>query len=477
MPRVEILKKLNLFTPSTVGLLCDDELTISIHGKGHNYYKYEDDSFFLTNFHHYPVIIDDDGTQWVEANRYLLNRLKCFNTVSHRTLESIAYDLANFRKWQVDEEVDFLRITPRPRARPTYRYVAYLHGEVRLGKIKASTAKRRVSTMQGLYRWLADDVGGFLHDLWEENEVSVRFKSDYGSSHTKSITSTDLTRSFKVSRSSDDYGDYINDGGKLRPLPQEEQISVLKALQAIGNTEMTLSFLLALTTGARLQTVFTLREQNFDQDENRNTNFYRINVGGRTLVDTKYDKEIVLHIPKWLYLRVKIYLNSNRYNHRTSISKAKTEDNSQQYVFLTRTGQPYYMAKSDSSKFSYNSPPRGNAITQFIRQQLKPKLIEMGCDFEIRFHDLRASFGMNLLESRLGSLENREASLTPNKPDFLTVLTYIQARMGHSQVRTTEAYLNYREKHEVAIHVQSEFESYLEELITNEGGDNHALDS
>lgn len=38
---------------------------------------------------------------------------------NHRTLESIATDLAYFRSWLEEEEIDFLVITPRARARPT----------------------------------------------------------------------------------------------------------------------------------------------------------------------------------------------------------------------------------------------------------------------------------------------------------------------------------------------------------------------
>lgn len=57
-------------------------------------------------------------------------------------------------------------------------------------------------------------------------------------------------------KSNDDYSEYIDDSGKLRPLPKDEQVALIQALKAIGNTEMTLAFFLALATGARLHTAF-----------------------------------------------------------------------------------------------------------------------------------------------------------------------------------------------------------------------------
>ena len=69
----------------------------------------------------------------------------------------------------------------------------------------------------------------------------------------KSFISTDLTKSFRAVRGSNEYSEHINDGGKLRPLPKDEQQALVESLKRIANTEITLAFLFALTTGARLQ--------------------------------------------------------------------------------------------------------------------------------------------------------------------------------------------------------------------------------
>ena len=97
--------------------------------------------------------------------------------------------------------------------------------------------------------------------------------------------------------------------------------------------------------------------------------------------------------------------------------------------------------------------PEGNAVTQFILQQLKPELKRLGHSFSIHYHDLRATFGMNLLEEKLACLENSS--------DLFNVLMHVRDRMGHNNIHTTENYLNYRKKYHLAVNTQSEFEKYI----------------
>ncbi|MHC5554765.1 tyrosine-type recombinase/integrase [Vibrio parahaemolyticus] len=460
--RVEVIRKLECYEPSTVEFVGSH--ICSAAAKSRDYYRHPAQDVAHDVFYHYPMIVDPDGSLWAEANRYLLSRLNGFVPVKRRTLESIAGDLAHFRRWLLKEEIDFLTDTARPRARPTYRYCAYLHDEIRFGKLKARTAKRRISSVQNFYRWLVVDGVKFEYPLWLENDAALMFKDARGFQKSKSVKSTDLTRSFRVVKSNDDYSEHIDDGGKLRPLPKDEQVALIHALKAIGNTEMTLAFFLALATGARLQTVFTLRRQNFLDEPYKGAVSHRIKVGDGTPVSTKYGKQMVLLVPLFLYRRVQIYMNSERCHQRMKLSKHVYPENSDQYLFLTRTGQPYYMAENDPFAFLYLNPPRGNAVTQFIRQQLKPELYRHGYEFKFRFHDLRATFGMNLLESFVIQMSKAEPHLVV-KADMTKALMLVRSRMGHTSIRTTEAYLNYREKYRVALDLQSEYEAYLESML------------
>ncbi|EOI6448308.1 tyrosine-type recombinase/integrase [Vibrio parahaemolyticus] len=463
--RVEVIRKLECYQPTTT--YDDGEVTVMKAHDGPEFWAKKSSSLFNDFSYHYPVVLDPDGSLWGQANRYLLSRVSQVTPPSHRTLESIANDLACFRRWMLDEEVDFLAIPKRMRARPTYRYCAYLHDLVRFQTIRPNTAKRRMSTVQNFYRWLELDGVEFPYALWIESDSHLSFKDSRGLQYRKQVKSTDPTRSFRAKRQSSDYDEYLEDGGKLRPLPKDQQIALVEALQCIGNTEMTLAFLLALTTGARLQTVFTFREQHIADIPRDGTTAKRIKVGYGTSVNTKYGKQMVLLVPIWLYNQLQIYSRSPRRMGRIARSPHAYPKSEDQYLFLTRAGKPYYMATNDPFEFLYRTPPRGNAVTQFIHQQLLPELNHQGHDFSIRFHDLRASFGMNLVESLLESFKLKDAP-DERQPEFFQALMYVRERMGHNSLTTTEGYLNYRKKFKVASHIQNEFEEFLKTLINGE---------
>ena len=375
MVRVEIIHRLDLYEPTAHVAKINKRRVLQHSEPLPKFGVRPSEVFDHDAFYHFPIVVAEDGSPWEEANRFLMNRLTGVLPAKHRTLESLAGDLRHFRQWLVDEGVDFLQIPMRARARPTYRYCRYLHDEIQRQNIKPGTAKRRMSSVQNFYRWLSVDGYEFDQPLWLESEVNMMFKDRHGFQRQKAVKSTDLTRSFKAAKNSDEYGEYIQDGCKLRPLQKEEQIAVVESLRRVGNIEMLLAFLLALTTGARLQTVFTLRFQHFEAPLREGLTSHRLKVGYGTLIDTKRGKQMVILIPAWLCQRIRLYLHSERYQQRVLKSKHVYKSDGQQYAFLTKTGQPYYMAHDDEFAYLYRSPPRGNAVTQFIRQQLRPELL------------------------------------------------------------------------------------------------------
>lgn len=74
-----------------------------------------------------------------------------------------------------------------------------------------------------------------------------------------------------------------------------------------------------------------------------------------------------------------------------------------------------------------------------------------------KFHDLRASFGMNLLESQLQHL--------PEEHSAMTAVEYVQARMGHRNISTTLQYLNYKSRLQWRSKIQHEYESSLMKYV------------
>jgi hypothetical protein len=299
-----------------------------------------------------------------------------------------------------------------PGLMPTYLFCAFLHDAINNGTMGRGTAKRRMGVIQNFYRWLIQDGVKFENPLWQEQDAFISFKDSRGFIGSKKVKSTDLAGSIKINKQHNDYSEHIEDGGKLRPLSKAEQTMLIKALKAIGNPEMMLSFLFSLTTSARLQTVFTLRRCHFESIYPKNQSVIPLQAGTGTLVDTKYNKTMVLLIPYWLYQRIHIYMRSARALRRFRHSDYVYGPENHQYVFLTHAGLPYYITSQDPFIEQFKIPPKGNAVTQFIRQQLQPELKRLDHTFKIRFHDLRATFGMNLLTEKLTQLPEKEDLFT-----------------------------------------------------------------
>jgi len=458
--KVEVIRKLDIYKPIAHGIINSREIKTQ---KNKTYFAEPHDDFVHHQSYHFPVILLKDGSPWPDGNRYLLHKTKGIMPAKHRTLDSIARDLIDFRRWLDNEEIDYLYFSKRTWGKPTYKYCSYLHEHIKSKKIALTTAKRRMQSIQGFYRWLELDGRVFKHSLWRENDTYISFKNHHGFIKRKNITKTDLTTSFRTAKNTNNYSNQIEDGGKLRPLTTKEQYAIVQALKDISNIEMTLAFLIALTTGARLQTVFTLRKSNFESVISDKKSYIKINTGAGTPVNTKYGKQIVLFLPHWLFERAQIYISSQRYSSREKKSPHIYPNIDQQYAFLTRGGKPYYMANDDPFESLYRTPPRGNAITLFIRQQLLPQLKKLNQNFTFRFHDLRATFGLNLLKQKFNSC-NEAKSYTMNDPELLTILMYLKERMGHSDITTTMRYINYNVNFKTSMKIQNKFEKHLQNI-------------
>jgi len=434
-----VLKKLDIYTPIS------KDKTV------------QNDDFDIDNFLHFPILINDDGSIWKHGSLYLLSKLKNYQKPSPKTLDSIASDLKHFKEWCNNEDIDYLS-APRKILRPTYLYRSYLQQLLRNGKISPNTIKRRMSAIVGFYEYLINEEGiKFKFPLWESGITSIIYQDNQGFKYSKQVKTKDISRVAATSNT-DLFDNTIIDGGRLHPLSHEQQIALVEALKAIGNIEMTLSFLIALTTGARIQTVFTLRKKHFEKVIKENEDEVRIKVGYGTDCDTKFNKLHTLILPTWVYNKVQIYLNSPRYKKREERATHIFDEANKQYIFLTNRGTPFYVTHDDPYRNQYKEVPNGATVRQFILSSLKKQLKKKGLDFNFSFHDLRATFGMNLLDKLMTLVDKKELKLSH-------ALIHIKERMGHSSLSTTERYLNFKEKHKIKEQAQDNYETFLMELL------------
>lgn len=413
------------------------------------------------NYNLLPVVLDSDGVPWDIANIYILSRLQATAFPEMTTFAGIADDLGAYKEF-LDEkpDIDFTAFPQNKLRRPTYRYNGYLKQKLFAGEVEPSTVKRRMSSVVAFYRWMIQE--GILspdNDPWQEREYLASFKTTEGFKMSKTVKSTDLA--IKAPVKDVPHEGTILDGGRLRPLPQTEQLWVLEALSYLDNTELTLIHLLALLTGARIQTVLTFRVMHVIKNYPASVAKISITCGPGHGIDTKNDVVGVLQIPRQLYGLLQTYARSTRAKNRRM--KAPGGDADDQYLFLTQQGTPYYQAKIERMQFNpdlrIRHQKKGQTVRQFITDHVIP-YVQAHHDpgFHYKFHDLRASFGMNETDRQLDLVEQGKIKLSDAR-------RHVQKLLWHASSATTDLYLDYRRQMEMVWAAVDGYEAYIASLI------------
>jgi integrase len=413
-------------------------------------------SWVRFQFNLFPVVLDQTGAPWPEANIYILSRLENEVRVSMTTYSAIAEGLVHFRKFLDETDIDWMDVPALKWNKPVHRYRAHLLNCSRAGEFTPGTAARHMGAVVGFCRWFRQE------QTWEpkfepfkEKELQIELLDQHGRAFAKRVKTTDAA--VRVPHQHDPYDGYLKDGGRLRPLPSSEQKWLTDALIALDNIEMTLVHLVALLTGARIQTALTLRVRNaLALMPENTTSEVRVAVGFGTGVDTKNDKQMVLCFPAWFYQVLQDYANSERASKRRL--KAKGGDIPGQHLFLSRNGEPFYESKDNAAQFDPDKTTRHAKVGQAVRQFVTERVIPCDApDFHYRLHDLRATFGMNLTDSQLVRVTSGETTLH-------AVREFVKVRMGHTSAATTDLYLQYREHQAQVQQVGAAYEEHLRAL-------------
>ncbi|MEC5409873.1 site-specific integrase [Paraburkholderia sp. MPAMCS5] len=408
----------------------------------------------------FPVVRLADGAPWAEANLWLIDMMESKSSPNMLTFASIADDLVAFRRYLDDEGIDWLVFPVNKRQRPTYRYSGSIKLAVQAGELSPGVARRRMGTVVRFYRWMMTEAGFRpTNALWVESDRFIEFKDQKGFSSVIEVKTTDLSISGR--RADDPWDDHIQDGGRLRPLPSAEQSALLESLATLGNIEMTLVHLFALLTGARIQTVLPVRVKHvMRKPDGFHGDDIRLACGPGTGIDTKGGVKGVLHVPRGFYERLYIYVHSDRARKRRQM--ADGGDHFDQALFLSHRGAPLY--EDRASRDPLTSGPRvrrhvktGQAVRQFIRDELLP-MMRVRLDnprYEFSFHDLRATFGLNMVDA-----------MTANGTKYTRALDQLRQLMWHVRPSTSEAYLGFRENRKLFDAVQDGWGAHLSTLVT-----------
>ncbi len=405
------------------------------------------------------VIVQPDGGLWLEGCLYLF---WCWSVkgIKESTASNAAGDLSDMMNKLTNGERTYDIFRGPQSERPTYYYKSELKLEIARGQIKRKTANRKIGNMIGFYTWKVI-CRNFKPEaeMWISTVKRRRYTDAHGVIQVKEVMATDLPFKDKGSIST---GRFIRDGGKLFPINREDQQSLLDALIQLGNTEMLLTHIVGLTTGMRIQSILTLRHSciisgiGADNDPFKYS-LHPITIGDGELTEAKGGKNQVVEMPAWVHHMLNTYIHSQRHTERAA--KSPITSKTEQYVFLTRTGRPYYVAEIDQSLFGF-SAEKGSAIRQFAAV-IQEQLMKNNTSFKYQFHDLRATFGMNLLEDYMQKRDKGEMNQ-------LELLDKLKNRLNHEDVNVTLGYIKYRQDHPILAQAQSEVEAHLEAIVRRE---------
>lgn len=407
-----------------------------------------------------PVLIQSDKTLWELGNIYL-QYLLIEKSSNPFTLESSATELLDFLRFLEHFNLDVLHLPDEKHERVTYRYKSSLLQRIRQSLIKPSSARGKMNRVLRFYDFCIDnelfDKASLRNIPYTEIKRRFFISSDYRSTFQVEVSSSDLAiRSPKRYLSVDE----ILDGGVLRPLNFDEQNLVKQYLRDKASREFQLMCYLSLFSGARIQTVCTLRvcnikdlkkngfkekafkkkglkEKELDElDELDDT--YSLQVGNGTVIDTKNGTRMKLKIPSWLVDELIAYSSSQSWKSRAKLSYYGVSN--QNYLFLTSRGASYYTSLKEiedrriSKSLGGFKQSRGLSVRPHMNKMIKEINKDKVRVNHFRFHDLRATFGLNTLNTMISCGFNNDQALM-----------YLKEQMGHRNIITTMRYLEYSE--------------------------------
>lgn len=417
-------------------------------------------------YHNFPFVLNNDGSLWKDATLFLIWKIKQNPQISEERLRQYSDTLQDFKRFcEMMEGLEanepetrrfhYLKAPIKSR-RPNVMYGKYLSNN------GAKQWGEKMKKISAFYRYLIDIRGmRFSVDMLETVKTDMLIQTANGGGFIKEVSYNKVDREIKTQNQNDDY---IRDGEKMRPMSISEQKVFEAAIMECKNEELVLGIMIAITSMARKQTVYTLRIKHFIdslpvrydkntlkrwKEENlhaiADNDEFKIKVGDGTGADTKNGKRFYIIIEGWLRKALIEYIVSERAQKRRDGALSQNSD-LDQYVFLSRDHNPFYHAKDDINliawKESGRKPMKGNGIDQAIKrfrdENLTYMCIEFKCQiFPVRFHDLRATGGMRYLD-------RNEHRVDGKKVTWGTILRELSKLMAHESTTTTQRYLDFK---------------------------------
>jgi integrase len=392
----------------------------------------------------FPFLFHANGNPWHEANDYLLSLMSHKAPINRRTddVRRRASKLIDYLLFCEDYNLDWLDFSgARPSLRPTYRYFYHL---IKEGTRSNQVINQYTYAVYHFYKY----VTGHWHDL-DMKRVDTIKQVRFILHDSKGVKVVDAEKRSQTRRtgpvSSVPLGFVREDSEDLRPLFNRELGAFLTAIrnEKEWSAVERLILMTALMTGARKQTILTMRLKHlngFAESKLQPGGDYKLHAGPGTGIDTKYDKPQVLYVPKQLAEELVTLANSPMMKKRRRKFRARLEAGypglsvaeDDIYLFISDQGNCYYMAESDP-RYTFVKSRQTGQVTETIKRKLIRK-VSSPFPKDFSYHWLRATFAYQLYQ-RLQVLV-KDGAFKPGED-----IEFIQERMHHESRQTTESYL------------------------------------
>lgn len=412
----------------------------------------------------FPFLFHQNGQPWVEANSYVLSFVKDkhLNTRPTDNARRRASRLLKYLIFCESNDINWLDFSgKRPSHRPTYRYYRHLLDQ---GGRSSAVLNQHTGVVYDFYKFVSSNWHPIdLTRVETVKQIKILLNTVAGS---RVMTAEKRSQTRPTPRQSPVPIGFVRDDGEdLRPLTNPQLAEMLQAIDGDSwSMQDRLILLTALMTGARKQTVLTLRMKHlrlFTDKNLQNDGTYLIHAGPGTGIDTKFDKPQVLHFPMQLADDLLVWASSPLAVKRRSSLSAQLErkypdlpaiEADDMYVFISDQGNCYYMAKNDPRFPIVKSRPIGQ-VTETIKRKLMTSVSEK-FPGSFTYHWLRATFAYQLYQRLLPLLERGHLQIGEE-------ISFIQNRLHHADRETTENYLKLFSMHSEKLAVQERYESHL----------------
>jgi integrase len=368
----------------------------------------------------FPQIFFSNGEPWAAANRYALDKFSSGNK-KISTIVSNMNHLFAYARWLEESKEDWRDFPRRKKDRVIFKYRGFLIDQRDQKGLSPSTVSKRMEAVIRFYRWALHNEEIEKKSLWDDSLVTHKFVTTVGFERTLTALSSEAAiKNRKAQNNSVE--------GGLYPISVENTDTLISYLSVNKFEELSLMIMIGLFTGARSETIRTIRIQDLDMvRKDADQNIYYMRVGPGTSIKTKFDVEGEILIAESLLNRLTKYAYSPRRLKRQAISR----DEDKTLLFITSKGNPY--SESTFTKL----------ISDLRRRMISDGL---GQFHNFKFHQTRATFGTRLMGLALKYL-----------PSQISALNFVKNAMLHRDASTTWKYVRFLELQPIKQQINDEF--------------------